>query len=255
MHSDSSKSPKSPDRRGDLESISPDESAARLAELLEKCQQELAELKPVATVGTAMLGIAHELGNCLNSMMLQTSIVQMHVPGGMKERIAALRQQGAQAAALLRPLQRLRQQAKETLYPVDGHAILREVLAERPDRSAQFSVILGHDVPPLMSTRATTLQLFRFLRDALVKLSASPSNPIKAETGRQSEGGKLVFTLEDFLPQPKALTDLFAAGEGLFANMDEIDRLAIQSLLRIHQMVLQAADLEKQGLSLELTWK
>jgi hypothetical protein len=255
MRSASSKTQGSPIHQQGLENLTLEERAARLADLLGKCQQELAELTPAAAVGTATLGIAHELGNCLNSMMLQASIIQMQAPADLKEKIAAFRNQGAQAAALLRPLQRLRHQGKETLYPVDVNAILREVLAEKNDCLAQFRVDEAPDLPPLLSTRAAALRLFRFLRDGLLGLAASPTDVIRGETSRQNGGGKFALTLKVLLPEPTALKDLFCSGEGLFANMDEIDRLAIQSLMRMLDVALHAANLEKQGLTLELTWK
>jgi hypothetical protein len=179
----------------------------------------------------------------------------MQVPADLKEKIAALRHQGAQAAALLRPLQRLRQQGKEALYPVDVNSILHEVLAENHDCLAKFNVDEAPDLPPLLSTRAAALRLFRFMRDGLLGLAASPTDVIRGETSRQNGGGKFALTLKGLLPEPTALKDLFGSGEGLFANMDEIDRLAIQSLLRMLDVALHAANPEKQGLTLELSWK
>ncbi len=61
---------------------------------LETVRDEQAELARFALVGQAFVGLAHELNNALNSMMLQTSVVQMRVDQQARSDLAAIRQHG-----------------------------------------------------------------------------------------------------------------------------------------------------------------
>ena len=63
--------------------------------LLEALQRERTELARFALVGQAFAGLGHELNNALNSMMLQTSVVQMRVDPQLRQDLAAIRQHGA----------------------------------------------------------------------------------------------------------------------------------------------------------------
>jgi hypothetical protein len=99
--------------------------------------EERRQVEELATAGDAMTGLVHRLNNTLNSMVLQAAVVQLKAPEPLHEAIAPIRREGAQAAALLRPFQHLRDRRQQPGSPVDLNQVLKEVLAEDPERAGR----------------------------------------------------------------------------------------------------------------------
>src|SRR5579875_845016 len=137
-----------------------------LAALQARCealQREQAELARFALIGQAFIGLTHELNNALNSMMLQTSVVQMRVDEQGRQELAAIRQHGAQAAGLVRTLQHAVQERREKSYAVDLNSVLAEILDEESELHHSVSLVLSPKTPVIHSTRSAVKQLIRLL--------------------------------------------------------------------------------------------
>lgn len=226
-----------------------------LAAALYDYRLEAEELATAATVGQATLGIAHDLGNCLNSIMLQASIIEMKVPEELKDQVRAIRKQGTQAAALLRPLQRLRQQGIEQAYPVDVNLIWQQVAEEREKGGVWISLKLAEDLPNLNGTRALCLALARCVYDEVLRRARTAQLKILLETKAKSGGGVISFSVLSDEPAHQAVSGLFDPLEEFFADKDEVERVAVQTILTLTGLDMRTANEGKEGESLVLEWK
>ncbi len=195
---------------------------AALRARCEALQREQKELARFALIGQAFLGLAHELNNALNSMMLQASVVQMRVDAQGRQELATIRQHGAQAAGLLRALQHVVQERREKSYPVDLDSVLKEVVEENAQLQRHILLCLSPTVPPIQSTRSAVKQLVCLLLEGVC---AGREAVVKVET--REEDGEAVLRLT--IP---GLADEMSPEALLWQNLDEIGRLAGPSLLR-----------------------
>ena len=194
--------------------------------LLARCEaleREQAELARFALIGQAFIGLAHELNNALNSMMLQTSVVQMRVDEQGRHELAAIRQHGAQAAGLVRTLQHAVQERREKSYSVDLNSVLTEIVQEDLELRRCLSLSLSPKVPHIHSARSAVKQLVRLLLEGVC---AGKKTTVKAATGEQEGGAFLSLTLAG------AEGDASTVEALLWQDLDEVGRLAGQSLLR-----------------------
>ncbi len=162
-------------------------------------------------------------------MMLQASMVQMRAEPRERQDLATIRQNGAQAAGLIRSLQHVVQQRREKSYLVDLNSVLTDVLQEEVELRRRLSPRLGESVPPLQGTHTAVKQLVRLL---LESVCAATKATVTAATDTQEGGAALSLTIAD------APADLSTEGESptieaiIWQNLDEIGRQAGQSLLR-----------------------
>jgi len=219
-----------------------------LAALRARCetlQREQAELARFALIGQAFIGLTHELNNALNSMMLQTSVVQMRVDEQGRQELAAIRQHGAQAAGLVRTLQHAVQERREKSYAVDLNSVLGEILEEESALSCSVSPVLSQKAPIIHSTRSAVKQLIRLLLEGVC---AGKHAKVTAATGEQDGGAVLSLTLTG--PQGEESTVEVL----LWQNLDEVGRLAGQSLLRQLGGTLTAERTDNERI-LRITWR
>lgn len=227
-------------------------SAVALRCLLEAIQHERAELTRFALVGQAFAGLAHDLNNALNSMMLQTSVVQLRVDPQVRQELAAIRQHGAQAAGLVRSLQHVVQERREQFSDIDLNSVLTELLGEAAELRRRLVPRFGSDSPRIRSTRSAVKQLVRLLLEGVC---AATKAAVPVETSVR-DGGAILD-----LKMPDAVADL--DGEGghavavealLWQNLDEIGRQAGQSLLRQLGGVLTLERTEDGAIILRVAW-
>ncbi len=219
--------------------------ALALGWMLHALQSEQAELARFALVGQAFIGLTHELNNALNSMMLQTSVVQLRVDEQARQELSAIRQHGAHAAGLVRSLQHVVQERREQAYSVDLNSVLAEVLEEESKLRSRVSLHLGPNAPPIHSTRSAVKQLVRLLLEGAC---AGTEATVQAETAEAEGGAVLSLTVAHAEDSESTLEAL------LWQNLDEVGRLAGQSLLRQLGGTLTA---ERTGgtLFLRVIWK
>lgn len=189
---------------------------------LETLQREQEELARFALVGQAFIGLTHELNNALNSMMLQTSVVQLRVDQQARQDLAAIRQHGAQAAGLVRSLQHIVQERREKSYPVDLNSVFLEVLEDETRFRNCVTLDLSSSAPIIHSTRSAIKQLVRLLMEGVC---AGTKTAVQAATHEQA--GSAVLNLRVSAAEGDATVEAL-----LWQNLDEVGRLAGQSLLR-----------------------
>ncbi|MHB1425145.1 MAG: sensor histidine kinase [Gemmataceae bacterium] len=199
------------------------ESALSLRLSMAVLQHEQEELARFALVGQAFAGLAHELNNALNSMMLQTSVVQLRVDEQARQELTAIRHHGVQAAGLIRSLQHVIQERREKLYPVDLNSVLAEILEEDAALRRRVSPRLSAIATRIQSVRSAVKQLVRLLLEGVCAASQAT---VTAATDEQEGCASLSLTIagaEDSESTVEALP---------WQQLDEIGRLAGQSLLR-----------------------
>jgi len=221
------------------EKSGPVNDSEALANSLPDYKRELEELTKAATLGMASLAIAHELGNCLNSMLLQASIIEMQVPEELKEKVAMIRAQGAQAAAVLRPLQRVRLTEKQSDYPVDINSIVRQILEEQKEHQDRIEWRLSRGVAALQSTRSKCLQLFRPLCVELLRQALAINGLLIVETKAMTSERELTLTVAGPESNPANARSHDVLSEVFLTEMDEIERLSVQSLTKQHAMEMR----------------
>jgi phosphoglycerate-specific signal transduction histidine kinase len=223
---------------------SPSEGAALQARC-EALQREHAELTRFALIGQAFLGLAHELNNALNTMMLQTSVVQLRVDEQARRELAAIRQHGAHAAGLLASLQHTVEERRENAYAVDLNGVLAEVLEEAGALNRQVSAALTPNTPPIQSTRSAVKQLVRLVLEGVC---ASTKSTVRAATAEQHGDVVLSLMIVGDKGSPSAVEDV------PWGKLDEVGRLAGQSLLRNLGGAL-TSELEGDSLTIRVKFK
>lgn len=220
-----------------------------LHERVRMLQHERIELERFALLGQAFAGLSHELNNALNSMMLQTSVVQLRVDPTTRQELSAIRQHGAQAAGLLRSLQHLVQERREHFYPIDLNSVLREVLEENGKLRGRVSPSLSANAPCVQGMRSVIKQLVRLLLEGVC---AGSKATVNATTDAQ-DGVSLTLAFAD--TNLGTVEDAMLLETILWHNLDEIGRQAGQSLVRQLGAVLTAERMGEQTLALRLVWK
>jgi phosphoglycerate-specific signal transduction histidine kinase len=219
-----------------------------LAALHARCevlQREQAELARFALIGQAFIGLTHELNNALNSMMLQTSVVQMRVDEQGRQELAAIRHHGAQAAGLVRTLQHAVQERREKSYAVDLNSVLAEILHEESELHHSVALVLSQKTPVIHSTRSAVKQLIRLLLEGAC---AGKQAAVTVATGEQDGGAVLSLTLTGPQDEESMVETI------LWQNLDEVGRLAGQSLLRQLGGTLTAERTGSERI-LRITWR
>lgn len=219
-----------------------------LATLQARCEaleREREELVRFALIGQAFIGLTHELNNMLNSMMLQSSVVQLRVDEQARRELAAIRQHGAQAAGLVRSLQHVVQERREQSYPVDLNSVLAEVLEETEELQRRVSPRLSPNVPLIQSTRSALKQLVRLLLEGVC---AGTEAAVMAATSEQAGGAAFSLTIAGALDAASPVETL------LWQNLDEVGRLAGPSLLRQLGGTLTAEQSAEGAMILRIVW-
>ena len=212
----------------------------------ETVRGEQTELAKFALLGQAFVGLSHELNNALNSMMLQTSVVQLRVDVQARNDLAAIRQHGAQAAALVRSLQHVAQERREKAYPVDLNGVVADVLEETPALRRRVSAQLAAEALPIPSTRSALRQLVRLLLEALL---AGAKAAVRVRTEKRENAVVLNLTAAETTaqddPTPQAV---------LWQHLDEVGRYAGQSLIRQLGGALTVEWVDNEGWVVRVVW-
>jgi signal transduction histidine kinase len=217
---------------------------------LELACGEQAELARFALVGQAFAGLAHELNNALNSMMLQASVVQLRVDEPTRHELAAIRQHGAQAAALVRSLQQVVMERRERSYPVDLRRVLAEVLEDNAELRRRITLQRSEQTPPISSTHSAVKQLVQLLLKGVL---AGTKSAITVRTETQDEGTALMVTLAEASVDTTD-GDSSPLDALLWQNLDEVSRQAAQSLLRQLGGTSEVEPRAEGGLTLRFRW-
>jgi signal transduction histidine kinase len=196
---------------------------------LEALQSEQKELARFALVGQAFAGLAHDLNNALNSMMLQTSVVQLKVDEQSRNDLTAIRQHGAQAAGLVRSLQHVVQERRDKFYPVNLNSVLTEVVEEGADLSGRVALQLSPDRLHISSTRSAVKQLVRLLVEGACTATKAT---VQVGTQKRDDAATLSLTIAEPTLDESAEGEPPAVESLLWQHLDEVGLQAGRSLLR-----------------------
>lgn len=219
---------------------------------LETVRAELTELTRFAQVGQAFIGLAHDLNNALNSMMLQASVVQLRSDERTRNDLAPIRQHGAQAAGLLRSLQQVVQERREQSYAVDLNAVVASVLEEEPGLRPRVSVQFAAEAPTIPSTRSAVKQLVGLLLEGIC---AGTKSTVQVRIEKPADGAGLYLEVAETPAGMPEEDGPPLADAVLWQNLDEVGRQAGQSLLRQLGGTLEAERRAEGGLVLHAIWE
>jgi hypothetical protein len=200
---------------------------------VDELNEELAEKCRIATVGDAVLGLTHELSNCLNTILLQTSVVQLRADPRVQEDLAPIRTEGVAIARRLRLLQQFREEDRTGDLTVDLNGELRRTVAISPAINGRVSWRLASDLPPLQANRAAVRRLLRCLLLRPVESASSQLGSVDIETVRSGNTIRLVLT-----QRPRKDDEAQPGEEAPFDSETRdgnaiLEALALESLLRL----------------------
>jgi signal transduction histidine kinase len=221
----------------------------------QELQQQWDEAADLLLLGEAASGLTHEINNCLNSILLQASVVQMRASPELREELSTIRHHGRQAAALLHPLQQARQRQRERAQPVDLNQSVREVVAAEPDGPRLFRLELAPGLLPVQARRDGVRALVRWLLHTAQSRQPPAAGPVSVRTW--GDDARALLAVEDAgpaVPEPVA-EHLFAEAEGLLDQPRLLERLAGQSLLHQFGATLQAQARAEGGVTLTVEWQ
>jgi hypothetical protein len=216
--------------------------------------EELEEQRRVVTVGDAVLGLTHELSNSLNTMLLQASVVQLSADARTREELTPIRSEGTAIARRLRLLQQFREESRSAQRDVDLNHELRRAAAALPDMAERIDWNLASNPPALSINRGALRRLLDMLLRAAQETISGQSSSLRVETRRQNGGMELVLS---GLRRGEKINHLVGmqSVESFERDADAIiERLAVESLLRLLEARLRLEQRSADTLAVILKW-
>jgi hypothetical protein len=176
------------------------------------------------------LMLTHDLNNHLNSIILQTAVVQMKVDADRRKDLDVVRDQGRQAANLIRLLEGAWQQRRQASAPVDPTALIREAVLEE-DLGDRVRIEAQPEPLAFTTNREPLGLLVRCLLRKLARESGPPSAPIQIMVSRHDSRTDIRLATADPATSSEVAAP-FNPDEGPFAGASLLEGLAVQSLLR-----------------------
>jgi signal transduction histidine kinase len=212
----------------------------------EAAERERDEFAGFALAGQAAAGLAHELNNLLNTIVLQSSVLQLQVDEKFHSALDVIRRQANVSTGLLRTLAQVSGERAKTYYPVDLNRAIQEVLAEQAALAAQV-----HWAPveqPLLCIRGIYSAVKQLLRLILKAASGGASSALRVRAAGEGDGVQLVIESEE---SPTELIDCAS----LWGRLCELEQLAGQSLLRQLDGAMRVAPRPGGGFRLSVAWE
>jgi hypothetical protein len=195
---------------------------------LEDALRERDELAGFALAGQATTGLAHELNNLLNGVVLQASVLQLEVDEKLHAPLDVIRRQAAQATGLLRPLGLVSAERARGFYPVDLAHVIHDLLLGDAALAARVHFTPPADaLPPIRGATSAVKQLLRLLLSA-----ASSESPLRMHTAAAGAVVQLVVQGSDSSARGKEGQPPPTAETVVWARLGDLERAAGQSLLR-----------------------
>jgi signal transduction histidine kinase len=194
------------------------------------------------------------LNNCLNGIVLQTSILQMRTSPDSPEELGVIRQQAKQAAELIRPLQPGRGDDRQPPPPTDLNLIVRQVVDAQTDGSHRIHMDLAVPLPALGVNRYGLLRLVGWLLHTALLRQPPEAGPVIVRT--RSDTARVSLIVEDSGPAPPepVLAHLFGAEAETGDHVRMLERLAGRFWLRKFNATLEAQTRSEGGLTLTVQW-
>jgi len=205
-------------------------------------------LLDLVILADAVQGLMHELNNGLNRVALQVSVIQMHLKDRLREETTQMRRETAQAAALLRPLQRVRQQQMKQETAIDLNVAVAEVLEAVPTLTDRYRFVPAASLPSLHTEPGKIQRSIAYF----LRLATSAGGPTPLRTETRNDGPKLVVDLPARQESRSVLEELFDSQSDMATAESLLERLAFQSLL--HQSSGTLGQEEKPGHGVFVAW-
>jgi signal transduction histidine kinase len=200
---------------------------ADLRRRLEEAVRERDEFAGFALAGQATAGMAHELNNLLNSVVLQASLLELQLDKAFHGNLDVIRRQALQATGLLRLLGQVSSERSRRFYPVDLNRAMADLLRDDPALAARVHFTPSSSpLPPVRGAVSAVKQLIR-----LVLSGAAAGSPSPLWVRTEDEGGAAQIRVEGPL-SPGGSEAAPTADAVLWLRLGELERLAGQSLLR-----------------------
>ncbi len=228
-----------------------DAHSLALCRQLEALRRERDEFAGFALAGQAMVGLAHELNNLLNAVVLQASVIQLQADEKFHPALDGIRRQANQATGLLRPLGQLSALRAKTFYPVDLGRVVEDVLREQPALAGRVAYSPAATSPP--PVRAVSGALKQLVRLLLSGASAWAATPVRVGTEKRGDGVQLVIELAAPPSRDGEDAPPVNADSVLWNQLNDLERLAAQSLLRQLEGALRV-EARPGGCSVRVRW-
>jgi hypothetical protein len=203
---------------------------------LQNLRREREELTDMLLAGDALLGFTHDLNNSLNSIILQTSVLELKAGEALRSETTVIRKLGTQAANKLGMFQRFRDHYRQAKVSVDLNQTIRRLFADGPalgdpvqlELSPEPLTILGHTM------------VLRQLISVLLRLARSGQPKGGAQLYTFRENDHIWLVLQSISERASAIisrewADFPAAGE------ESLEMLAAQSRARLIEATLQVS--------------
>jgi hypothetical protein len=195
---------------------------------IQSLKDEHREFSDLITAAEALAGLIHQLNNCLNSMTLQASVIQLKVDESLREELSVIRREGARAAAWLRPLQQFREQFRQARAPLNVNDIVGEVLYDNPEFASCVGTDLSGDLPTLSINRRALKRLLVFL----LRLVISDESRTVLKTIPRGRRVELFFELVQPGLVPGNLNNLLEREREPGGALNDLELFAVYSLVR-----------------------
>jgi signal transduction histidine kinase len=219
---------------------------------LEAAEQERDEWAGFALAGQALTGLAHELNNVLNSVVLQASVLEMQLDERFHAALDVIRRQTLQATGLLQPLGQVSAARAKASYAIDLTDAVREVLQHDPEAAARVHFVPpAGAIPPIRGLMSAVKQLTRLL---LAAATAASRSVIQVRTAAEGAGVQLIaeYRLASGAHAPGDVP--LTADNVVWSRLDDLERLAGQSLLRQSGGELHVESRPEGGFALRVCW-
>jgi signal transduction histidine kinase len=212
----------------------------------EAAERERNEFAGFALAGQAAAGLAHELNNLLNTIVLQASVLQLQVDEKFHAALDVIRRQANASTGLLRVLAQVSGERAKGFYPVDLNRAVQEVLAEQAALAALVQwVPTGKALPAVRGIYSAMKQVVRLV---LTAASGNGASSVRVRTSGEGDGVQLVIESEE---SPTESVDCAF----LWGRLGELEQLAGQSLLRQLDGALRVAPRPGGGFLLHVMWE
>lgn len=217
------------------------------SQALEAVARRRREEEGLVMAGDAVTGVAHALNNSLNRILLQAALVQMHVPEDVREEVGVIRKEGAEAAALLRPLQQLRSEGMSVKGPVSLPGLVSAALRDVPDAVGRVETDFPEEPVELVAEQGALHRLLRLMIQTA--LNSTPERE-KVRVAVARKDGQVRLSVEP----AGALAALATEEDDPGGGVGVLEHLAMRSLLRRLRARASVATHRKRATRLVIEW-
>lgn len=142
--------------------------------------------------------LTHEFNNTLNGMLLHIAVLKQGAGKELAAELDVIREQGNNAAKLIKKLQQYNGKRRAPLGPVDLNAIVRETV-ESFKGSAQIQLSLEPTLPMAHASATELRRLVELLLEQSVAAMAPQAGAISIRTSQESR--RVLLRIEDTGPR------------------------------------------------------